>query len=66
MPTTRSARRWVGLRRLSASRTDRQICAQRVAVPSPLLRISSGPSILMLPAITGGADALGHVAGFPR
>ena len=32
-PTTRSAMRWVGLRRDSASRTDRQICAQRVADP---------------------------------
>ena len=52
MPTTRSARRWVGLRRDSASRTDRQICAQRVAVPEPLLSMSSGPSRLMLPAIT--------------
>ena len=35
-----------------ASRTDRQICAQRVCRPAPLLRISSGPSRLMLPAST--------------
>ena len=59
MPTTRSARRWVGLRRVSASRTDRQIWAHRVSVPARLLRIKSGPSILMLPAMTGEPTPFG-------
>ena len=55
-PTTRSAIRCVRLEWRNASRTDRQICAQRLSSPRPLLRISNGPSRLMLPARTRGAD----------
>ena len=43
----------------------RQICAQRVALPAPLLRMRSGPSTLMLPAITASRRFLTR-AGFPR
>ena len=51
-PATRSTARCIGLCRASASRTARAICAQRVAAPAPVTRITSGPSRLMLPAAT--------------
>ena len=58
MPTTRSATRWVGLRRDSASRTDRQICAQRVAVPAPLLSDQQRPVEIDAAGDHRRADAL--------
>ena len=64
MPTTRSARRWVGLRRVSASRTDRQIWAHRVSVPARLLSDQERAVHIDAAGDDRGADAFWHEAAF--